>query len=77
MPVTLYRNIKAKINSPEKFFPENVSQGEWYDVIGVDTWNYTDSEKKVRTICKLLIINDKMRISSIAMHNCEIVINDE
>lgn len=77
MAVKLSRDIKVKCVAPDKYYPENITKGEWYNVIAVDSWNYKgkdrDGNEKTMTTCKVMVINDKLKVSSIALHNCEVV----
>lgn len=77
MAVKLLRDIRVKCIAPDKYYPENITKGEWYLAIGIDSWNYKGKDKdgkdKTMTTCKVLVINDKLKVSSIALHNCEVI----
>lgn len=78
MPVNILKNIKVQCVHPDKFYPVNITKGEWYNVIGVNSWNYVKEDKekgtkKTDTTIKFLIINDEMKVTSVAMHNCKVV----
>lgn len=77
MAVKLSRDIRVKCVAPDKYYPENITKGEWYLAIGVDSWNYLGKDKngdqRTMSTCKVLVINDKLKVSSIALHNCEVI----
>jgi hypothetical protein len=76
MAVQLLKDIKVQCVHPDKYFPENIQKGEWYDVIGVNSHNYfkeKEGKKTTETSIKFLLVNDIMKITSVAMHNCLVV----
>ena len=77
MCVQLSRNLKVKCVHAGNFFPENITKEEWYNVVGVNSWQYTktdnDGNKKTETVIKFLVINDKMKLQSLASYNCEVL----
>lgn len=83
MAIQLLASIKVQCIHSEKYFPKNITKGQWYNVVGVNSWGYwkedkdDQTKKKYETVIKYLIINDEMKMIAVAAHNCNVINLDE
>lgn len=76
MAAQLLKDIKVQCVHPDKYYPKNITKKAWYEVVGVNSWNYNvvkDDKQKTESVIKLLIINDENKISQVDINNCHIV----
>lgn len=73
MALRITKDLKVKCIAVKKWLPEHINPKEWYLVIGVNSWQYKDSEGKVRSVLKFIVINDVLQITQIAEFNCQVL----
>lgn len=82
LQITMPLIVKPNVQDT-KFLPKDVSTKQWYNVIGFEYYrkkffdkNEKDSQgnfmEKWTTVINFLIINDKLKLTSIASFNCDV-----
>ena len=74
--VQILKRLKVKCVAEKKYFPKEITKGEWYYVVGIVSRDYTvvkEDKQEARTMIKFLVINDKMKLQKIAAENCEVI----